>query len=54
MWLRWGYLIHVEEMGLFSPGGGDGIIWSMWRRWDYLIHVEEMGLFDPCGGDGVI
>ena len=41
-------------MGLFSPGGGDGIIWSMWRRWCYLIHLEEMGLVGPCGGDGVI
>ena len=54
MWSRWGYLVRVEEMGLFDPCGGDGFIWSMWKRRGYLVHVEEMGLFDPCGGDGVI
>ena len=38
-------MIHVEEMGLFDPCGGDGVI---------FVQVEEMGLFGPCGGDGVI
>ena len=26
MWRRWGYLIHVEDMGLFSPWQGSKFV----------------------------
>ena len=42
-------MVHVEEMGLFSLCGRDGVILSMWRRCGYLVHVKEIGLFYPCG-----